>query len=521
MAARVISESIKTSLGPKGMDKMLVDSFGDITVTNDGATVLDEMDVQHPVAKMLKELAKTQDDEVGDGTTSAVVLASELLNRAESLLDKDVHQTVIVDGYKQATEEAIRYLNSLAIKVKPDDKDTLRRVASVAISGKMLAEEGDFIAGLAVDAALHVVEKTTKGLKVDLDNIKVEKKAGQSIRDTQLVTGVLLDKEVVHPGMPKRVDNAKIAILNSALEIEKTEYDSKISIEAPEKMKAFMDEEEKMLNEMVEKIEKAAANVVICQKGIDDMAQHFLAKKGIMTCRRVRVSDMEKLAKATGGRIITNLDAISKADLGYAKLVEERRVGEDKMTFVEGCKDPRAVTILIRGGTQRIVDEAERSLHDALCVIRDVVGDPRIVAGGGSAEVEIARRLRKYADKLSGKEQLAVLAFSEALESIPMILAENAGLDPIDILVAVRAAHDRGKMWVGVDPMKGGTADLAKLKVYEPLAVKTQIIRSASEAACMILKIDDVIAAGKSKEPDLKPPKGPTGLEEEGAGENY
>ncbi|MEM3553249.1 MAG: thermosome subunit beta [Candidatus Bathyarchaeia archaeon] len=507
-AARIIAETVKTTLGPRGMDKMLVDSLGDVTITNDGATILDEIDVQHPAAKMMVEVAKTQDDEVGDGTTTAVVLAGELLTKAEELIDKDVHPTVIVDGYRVAAEKALKSLEEIAIKVDPVDKEVLKKIAKVAVASKLLSEYKDYIADLTVDAILQVAEKTPEGYKVDIDDVKVEKKAGESLIDTKLVRGIVLDKEVVHPGMPKRVENAKIALLNCPLEIEKTEMDAKINIETPEQMDAFLKEEERMLQEMVEKIAKAGANVVICQKGIDDMAQHFLAKKGILAVRRAKESDMEKLAKATGGKIITNLDDLTPNDLGFAKLVEERKVADDKMTFVEGCKNPKSVTILVRGGAERIVNEAERAIHDALCVVRDVVRDPRIVAGGGAPEAEVARRLRQYAEKLAGKEQLAVLAFAEALESIPMTLAENAGLDPIDIITELRAKHDKGEKWAGIDVFSGKVADMSKFDIYEPLAVKMQVIKSASEAATMILRIDDVIAASKTKE-EKGPSKGP------------
>jgi len=515
-AARIVAESVKSSLGPKGMDKMLVDGFGDVTITNDGATILDEMEVQHPAAKMLVEVAKTQDDEVGDGTTTAVVLTGELLGKAEQLLEKDVHPTIVVDGYKIAAEKALELLDDIALKVDPTDKSMLKKIAAVSVATKMLAEYGDQVGDFAVRAVLEVAEKEPKGYRADVDDIKVEKKPGESISDTKLIQGVLLDKEVVHPGMPKRVENAKIVLLNCPLEVEKTEFDAKLNIKNPDQMKAFLDEEEKMLRGMVDKIASAGANVAICEKGIDDVAQHFLAKKGVLAVRRVKQSDLEKLVKATGGRVVTNLDDLGSKDLGSAQLVEERKVGDDKMTFVEGCKNPKAVTILVRGGTQRIVDEAERAVHDALCVVRDVVVNPKVVAGGGAPEAEIAKRLRTYADKLSGREQLAVRAFAEALESVPMALAENAGLDPIDTQVELRTKHEHGAIWAGVDPFKGKVADMAKQNVYEPLAVKVQLIKSASEAAGMILKIDDVIAASKM---EMKgPPKGPEESGEE-AGE--
>ncbi len=515
-AARIVAESVKSSLGPKGMDKMLVDSFGDVTITNDGATILDEMDVQHPAAKMMVEVAKAQDDEVGDGTTTAVVLAGELLGKAEQLLDKDVHPTVIVDGYRIAAAKALEFLEAMAIKVNPTDKTMLKKVASVSLATKMLSEYKDEVSDLATRAVLQVTEEDTKGLKVDIDDIKVEKKPGESLSDTKLIQGILLDKEVVHPGMPKRVENAKIALLSCPLEVEKTEFDAKLNIKNPEQMKAFLDEEENILRNMVAKIASAGANVAICEKGIDDVAQHFLAKKGVLAVRRVKQSDMEKLARATGAHVITSIEDLQSRDLGAAQIVEERKVGDDKMTFVEGCKNPKSVTVLVRGGTQRIVDEAERAIHDALSVVKDVVMNPKVVVGGGSSEAEVAKRLRAYADKLAGREQLAVQAFAESLESIPMILAENAGMDPIDTQVELRTKHEHGMVWAGVDPFKGKVADLSKQSVYEPLAVKIQIIESASEAATMILKIDDVIAASKKEEKG--PPKGPEESGEE-AGE--
>ncbi len=518
MAARTVAESIKSSLGPKGMDKMLVDSFGDVTITNDGATILDEIEVQHPAAKMMVEIAKTQDDEVGDGTTTAVVLAGELLAKSEELINRDVHPTVIVDGYRKAADEALKTLNEIAIKVDPVDKDYLTKVASVAVATKLLSEYKDFAAKMTVDAVIQVAEKTADGYNIDIDDIKVEKKAGESITDTKLINGVLLDKEIVHVGMPKRVEKAKIALLNCPLEVEKTEMDAKINIENPDQMNAFLQEEENMLKGMVDKIVEAGANIVLCQKGIDDMAQHFLAKKGILAVRRVKESDMEKLAKATGAKMITNLDDLKSGDLGQADLVEERKVGNDKMTFVEGCRNPKAVTILVRGGTERIVDEVERAIHDALCVVRDVVRDPRVVAGGGSPEAEISKRIRQYSDKLVGKEQLAARAFGEALETIPLALAENAGLDPIDMVTELRSRHDKGETWAGIDTVSGKVADLSKLNVYEPVAVKIQAIKSASEAATMILKIDDVIASSKSSM--AGPSKGPEEGAEEGSSSN-
>ena len=519
MAAKIIAESVRSSLGPKGMDKMLVDGFGDVTITNDGATILDEMEVQHPAAKMMVEVAKTQDDEVGDGTTTSVVVAGELLKKAEELLDQGIHPTVIVDGYREASSRALEVLNQIAIKIEPNDKALLRKVAEVSLASKILAEDKEAMAELAVNAILQVAEKTPDGYKVDIDDVKVEKKPGESLTDTSLIKGIVLDKEIVHPGMPKRVEDAKIALVDAPLEVEKTEFDAKINIENPEQMKAFLDEEEKMLKEMTDKISNSGANVLLCEKGIDDVAQHYLAKKGILAVRRVKQSDMEKLVKATGGKVVSNVNDLRPEDLGFAKLVEERKVADDKMTFVEGSKNPKAVTILVRGGSERLVDEAERAIHDALCVVRDVVLDPRVVGGGGAPEAEVARRLREHAQKLSGKEQLAVIAFGEALETLPTALAENAGLDPIDILVQLRVAHEKGQLWAGVDVNESKVADLKERGILEPIGVKIQVIKSASEAAGMILKIDDVIAAAKSSPGGQGGPKGKDEGDDEGSGD--
>src|SRR5712691_1376339 len=517
MAAKIIAESVRSSLGPKGMDKMLVDGFGDVTITNDGATILDEMEVQHPAAKMMVEVAKTQDDEVGDGTTTSVVVAGELLKKAEELIDQGIHPTVIVDGYREASIRALEVLNQIAIKIDPTDKATLRKVAEVSLASKILAEYKEAMAELAVNAILQVAEKTPDGYKVDIDDVKVEKKPGESLTDTALIKGIVLDKEIVHPGMPKRVEDAKIALVDAPLEVEKTEFDAKINIENPEQMKAFLDEEEKMLKDMTDKVSNSGANVLLCEKGIDDVAQHYLAKKGILAVRRVKQSDMEKLVKATGGKVVSNVNDLRPEDLGFAKLVEERKVADDKMTFVEGSKNPKAVTILVRGGGERIVDEAERAIHDALCVVRDVVLDPRVVGGGGAPEAEVARRLREHAQKLSGKEQLAVIAFGEALETLPTALAENAGMDPIDILVQLRVAHEKGQLWAGVDVNESKVADLKERGILEPVGVKVQVIKSASEAAGMILKIDDVIAAAKSSAGGAGGPKGKDEGDDEGS----
>ncbi|WP_103287194.1 thermosome subunit beta [Candidatus Nitrosocaldus islandicus] len=500
-AAKLVAEIVKTSLGPRGMDKMLVDTLGDVTITNDGATILKEMDVQHPAAKMMVEISKATDNEVGDGTTSVVVLAGALLEKAEELINKDVHPTIIVDGYNMALEKALQVLDDVSIKVEPLDKRTLRKIALTTLASKLVAEESGYLADLVIDAVLTVAEKKDGKYKVDIDNIKVEKKAGESLHDTQLIRGIVLDKEVVHGGMPKRVEKAKIALINAPLEIEKTEFDAKIRINSPEQMKLFLEEENRMLKSMVDKIVATGANVVICQKGIDDMAQHYLAKAGVLAVRRVKESDMYKLAKATGARVVTNIEELSPSDLGYADLVEERKVETDKWVFIEGCKDPRAVTILIRGGSQRVVDEADRSIHDAIMVVKDVVEQPYILTGGGAPEAFAAQRLREWANTLAGREQLAVERFAEALEVIPLTLAENAGMDPIDTQVQLRAMQEKStKPVYGVNVLKGKVEDLSKSNVCEPLVVKEQIIASAAEAASMILRIDDIIAASKPKE---------------------
>lgn len=504
-AAKVIAESVRSALGPKGMDKMLVDNFGDVTITSDGRTILDEMDVQHPAAKMLVEVAKTQDNEAGDGTTSAVIIAGELLSRAEELIDKNVHPTIIIDGYKKAAEKALEILEKIAIPVDLKSTDYLKKAAVTSMASKLVAEYKEYLADIVVKAMLLVAEKQGSIYIADVDDVKIEKKTGESLSATSLINGIVLDKEIVHSGMPKRVEKAKIALLEASLENEKPEIDAKINIENPSQIEAFLMQEEKMLKDMADKILATGAKVVICQKGIDDMAQHFLARKGIIAIRRAKKSDMEKLAKATGGKIISDIDDISPDDLGYAALVEERRIGDDKMTFIEGCKNPKAVTILIRGGTERLNAEAERSIHDALCVIRDLLREPKIVAGGSAPELEMANGLKKYAETLPGREQLAVRIFAEALESITITLAENAGLDPINILSDLRSRHEKGETWAGIEVNQGVVQDMTKAGVFEPLAVKKQIIKSANEAASMILKIDDVIASGKSRAPPMPP----------------
>ena len=493
------------------MDKMLVDSMGDVTITNDGATMLKELDVQHPAAKMMVEISKATDNEVGDGTTSAVVVAGALLEKAEDLINKNVHPVVVVDGYSRAAEKAQKILEEIAEKIDPEDRSAILKVANTSMLTKLVNEDSPHLSGIVVDSILQVAEKRDGGYKVDIDNVKVEKKPGGALTDTQIIRGIVLDKEVVHSGMPKRIDEAKIGLVNSALEIEKTEFSAEIRINDPEQMQKFMDEETSILKGMVEKVTAAGANVLICQKGIDDLAQHFLAKAGVLTVRRVKESDMTKLAKATGARIVTNLDDLTSKDLGYAKLVEERKLEDDKWVFIEGCKNPKAVSILVRGGTQRIVDEAERALHDALMVTKDVVELPAVVAGGGAPEEEVSFQLRNWAQKLTGREQLAALKFADAMESIPLTLAENAGMDPIDTQVDLRARHGKEGKWYGVDANNGKVADMYAKSVWEPLAVKLQILRAATEAASMILRIDDVIAASKMKAPPM-PPGGGGGM---------
>ncbi len=514
MAARVIGEAIKTTLGPRGMDKMLIDSLGDITITNDGAAILDEIDVEHPSAKMMVEVAKTQDDMVGDGTTTAVVLSGELLRRAEELLDQGIHPTVVVSGYRKALEKAAETLEKIGMPVDLKDRETLKKVAVTSMASKTVGVARDHFAEIAIDAVKQIAEQRGARKVADIDNIQIIKKEGKSLFDTELVRGMIIDKEVIHADMPKRIENAKIALVNAAVEVKKTEFDAEIRIRDPAQMKSFLDQETRMLKDMVAKIGKAGANVLICQKGIDDLAQHFLAKEGILAVRRAKESDMEKLARATGARVVNNFDDLGPKDLGKAGLVEERKIGEDKMVFVEKCKDPRSVAVLIRAGLERMVDEAERAMNDALSVVADVTEHNRIVAGGGAVEAAIAKDLRDYATKVGGREQLAVEAFADSMEIIPKALAENAGLEPIDILVALRSAHEKPKgQLMGVDVFSGKIVDMQKSGVIEPVSVKEQAIKSATEVASMILRIDDVIAATKPKEGGM--PGGPGGEEEE------
>lgn len=498
-AAKLVAELVRSSLGPRGLDKMLVDSLGDVTITNDGATILKEIDVQHPAAKMMVEIAKTVDNEVGDGTTSSVVFGGALLARAEDLLKKDVHPSVIIEGYQAAAEKTLEIYAEMAKKIKPDDRETLLKIATTSMQSKLISEDSDLLSKVVVDAILRVATKKAETYSIDLENIKVEKKAGGSITDTQIIKGIVLDKEVVHSGMPTKIENAKIALLNSALEIEKTEMSSEIRITDPTQMQMFLEEENRMLKTMVDKLHNAGVNVLICQKGIDDIAQHYLAKYGIMAVRRVKESDMTKLGKATGGRVISNLDDLTEKDLGTADLAHQKKVESDKWVFIEGCKHPQSVTLLIRGGSQRVIDEVDRSIHDALMVVKDVIEKPEIVAGGGAPESYAASKLKDWADSFDGREQLAIKKYAEALEIIPLTIAENAGMDPIDTMATLRAKQNQGRKWTGIDARNTKIADMLAIDVVEPLVVKEQIIKSATEAACMILRIDDVISVSSAR----------------------
>jgi thermosome len=496
-AARAVADAVRSTLGPKGMDKMLVDSIGDVVITNDGVTILEEMEVEHPAAKMMVEVAKTQNEEVGDGTTTSVIIAGELLKKAEELLDQEIHPTVITRGFKLAKEEALKILEEIAKSISIDDTDSLMKIAITSMSGKSVERASPKLAELVVQAVKEVAKKVDGKIEIDIDDIKREKKHGGSTEDTELIRGIVIDKEVVHPAMPKKIEDARIALLDVALEVKEPETDAQIRITSPEQMQAFLDQEQRMLRSMVEKITRTNATVVLCQKGIDDIAQHYLAKKGILACRRVKQSDMEKLAKATGGKVVSNLDDFSADDLGFAKLVEEKKIAGESMTFVRDCKDPKAVTILVRGSTEHVVDEIDRSIEDAIGAVASALDVGKIVAGAGAPEAEVAKRVRKFAEKFSGREQLAILAFADAMEVIPRSLAENGGLDPIDTLVELRAAHEQGKISSGVCLYDGKIADAFEMGVIEPVKVKTQAIKSAAEAAEMILRIDDVISAGK------------------------
>jgi len=512
MAARAVADAVKSTLGPKGMDKMLVDGMGDIVITNDGATILKELDIEHPAAKMVVEVAKTQDNECGDGTTTAVVIAGELLKKSESLIDQNVHPTVISNGFRLASQEAVRVLKDIGFQVSPTDKKTLRLIAQTAMTGKGVGGEREHLSDIAVDAVTSVAEKTGENYKVDIDNIQVEKKHGGAVSDTKMIKGLILDKERVHPRMPRVIKDAKIALVDRALEIKKTEVEAKIQIRDPMQMQKFLDEEENTLKQMVEKVKKSGANVLICEKGIDDLAQHYLAKEGVYAVRRVKRSDMEKLAKATGGKIITNLEDLKASELGMAAQVEETKIADSDMTFVTGCKNPKAVSILIRGGTEHVVDEVERALHDALKVVAVAIEDGIAVPGGGAPEIELALRLRDYGQTVGGREQLAIEAFAEALEIIPWTLAENAGMDSIDVLIELKNAHMKkaGRNF-GVNVLQNKVSDMLDAKVIEPLRVKTQAIQSATEVASMILRIDDVIASKKTSPAEMGGGRGPGG----------
>jgi archaeal chaperonin len=510
MAAKLVAETVRTTLGPKGMDKMLVDSLGDVVVTNDGVTILEEMHIEHPAAKMLVAVAKTQENEVGDGTTTAAVLAGELLRKGEELLDMEIHPTVIVKGYTLAAEKAHEVLLELSEDLDDTDLTILKKIATTAMTGKGAESSKDKLSEIVVKAVQQILEKDRHGVSIDQDNIKVEKKVGGSTEDTELVEGIVLDKERVHPGMPKIVSNARIALIDSPLEIRNTETDAKIQITDPSQIQAFLNMEEKLIRDMIDQVTKSGATVVLCQKGIDDMAQHFLSKKGVFAARRVKKSDMEKLARATGGKIVSNLTDLSAEDLGKAGIVEEKKVGDEMMTFVKDCKNAKSVTILVRGGTDHVVDETERGIKDAIGVIIAALKEKKVVAGAGSTEIELARRLRAYSDTLSGREQLAVRAFADTMEVIPRTLAENAGLDPIDVLAELKSAHEKGRKWAGINVFTGKVMDAWQEGVIEPLKIKTQAVSSATEVATMILRIDDVIASGpdRSQRPQQPPSDG-------------
>ncbi|HET6730429.1 MAG TPA: thermosome subunit beta [Nitrososphaeraceae archaeon] len=536
-AAKIIAGILKSSLGPRGMDKMLVDTLGDVTITNDGATILKEIEAQHPAAKMMVEVTKSVDNEVGDGTKSVVVLAGALLEKAEDLINKNVHPTIIVDGYRRASGKAIDILLEIGTEVDPMNKEELVKIAITSMASKMASVKSILLSGIVVDAVLKVAEEYesgdgTKGsgrrtgsrnskYKVDIDNIKVEKKAGGSINDTRLIQGIVLDKEVTHGGMPKRIENARIALMNCPLEVEKLEFDTKLNISTPGQMQRFIDEENNMLKSMVDKLSSAGANVALCQKGIDDIAQHYLSRAGILAVRRVKESDISKLAKATGAKMITNINELTGDDLGNAQIVEERQVETDKWVFIEGCKNPKAVSILVRGGSQRVVDEVERSVHDALMTVKDVVEYPYIITAGGAPEAVLSQQIREWSKSVEGRAQLAAEQFADSIETIPIVLAENAGMDPIDTQAQLRTKISSNKARYGIDMTNKKVADMAAKDVYEPLAVKEHIINAATEVACMILRIDDVIAASKSKGMPSGPGAGGGGMPGGYGGEDY
>ena len=494
LAAHAISDAVKSTLGPKGMDKMLVDSMGDVVITNDGATILKEIDVEHPAAKMIVEVAKSQDEECGDGTTTAVILTGELLKYAGELLDQNVHPTVIASGYKIAADKAIDILNKVAISIKPDDKNILKHIAITSMASKGAGGSKEFLAEIIVDSITSIAEKINGKTFVDLDNIQIRKKQGGSIEDTEIFKGIILDKERIEEEMPKQIKNAKVALVNTAFEIKKTEFDARIEIRDPTQLQHFLDEEETMLKKMIGHVKKSGANVLICQKGIDDLAEHFLTTEGIYSVKSASEGDMHKLGKATGAKIVSNLVDLSSKDLGYAGYVEEKKIGEDKMTFIYECKNPKAVSILIRGGTEHVVDELERGIHDALSVVKAALEDGRITVGGGATATEIAMALRDFSPSIGGREQMAVEAFASAVEIVPKTLSENAGLDPIDIMLELRRFHKKGNKYAGINVKTGKVEDMLKYNVIEPLRLGIQEIQSAYEAANMILRIDDVIA---------------------------
>ncbi|MHC1567828.1 MAG: thermosome subunit beta [Candidatus Syntropharchaeia archaeon] len=510
-AAKLVASAVRTTLGPRGMDKMLVDFLGDVTITNDGVTILKEMEIEHPAAKMMVEVAKAQEDVAGDGTTTAVILAGELLKEAEELMIQDVHPTVITHGFRLAAEKTREILEDIAMEIDIENEEPLLKIAKTSITGKGAEAYQEKISTIAVKAIKSIAEEIGGKNVVDVDYISVEKKVGKSVADAELVDGMIIDKERVHPDMPKRIENAKIALINASMEVKDPEVDTEIAIRSPEQLKLFLAEEEKTLKEMVEKIRDSGANVVFCQKGMDDLVQYYLAKAGILGVRRVKKSDMEKLSRATGAKVIMNIDEIDPDDLGSAGLVEERKIGDDRMIFVTKCKNPKSVSILVRGGTEHLVDEMERAIHDALRVVGVAIEDGKVVAGGGSPEVELSLKLKDYASTLKGREQLAVEAFANALDIVPRTLAENAGLDPIDKLVELRSEHEKGTKTAGLDVYTGNVVDMYELGVMEPLRVKAQAVKSAAESAIMILRIDDVIAAKK-----IEPPKGGEEMPPEG-----
>ena len=515
MAAQIIAEVLKTTLGPRGMDKMLIDSLGDITITSDGFTVLDEIDVQHPAAKMMIEVAKTQDKEVGDGTTTAVIFAGELLKKAEQLLEDNIHPSVIISGYQKASEKALETLEKISIDVDLDDNDTLMKLSNTSIRSKSVSAARDHLSKIVIDAIKQVIEQRNGRTLVDVDNVQIVKKDGEGLRETELVKGVIIDKEIVHAGMPKKIKGAKIALLDTPLEVKKTEFDAEIRITSPDSIKAFLDQESDMLKKKVDQVVKTGANVLFCQKGIDDMAQHYLAKEGVLAARRVKKSDMEKLAKATGGKVVNNLADLKDSDLGICETVEEKKVSGDEMIFVEGCKDPQAVAIFVRAGLERMLDEAERALNDALYVIKDVAETPKMVTGGGSVEMELSKDVRDYAAKIGGREQLAIEAFADALEIIPRTLADNAGLDILDTMVDMKTAHaKKDGSYMGVNVFDEGVINMLDEGVVEPMVVKLQAIKSSIEVASMILRIDDVVAAKSGGGPGMGG-GGPPGMDDD------